>query len=159
MKLKIHCDWCGNTITRFPSQVKHFNFCSRSCLSAFSSKSKNPNGYSNLKDYRNMSKNMTRLNRDLNPTRMTPETRNKLRVAKLGSGEGKTYSKRFGIHEHRIVAEQILGRKLQPGEVVHHIDGDKRNNSPINLMVLKSQSEHAKLHIREKAFWNGGDAE
>lgn len=102
---------------------------------------------------------MTRLNRDLNPTRMTPETRNKLRVAKLGSGEGKTYSKRFGIHEHRIVAEQILGRKLQPGEVVHHIDGDKRNNSPINLMVLKSQSEHAKLHIREKAFWNGGDAE
>lgn len=32
------------------------------------------------------------------------------------------------------------------GEVVHHQDGDKRNNTWGNLEVLPSQSEHARLH-------------
>lgn len=64
-----------------------------------------------------------------------------------GHGEGKTYTKRLGRHEHRIVAEEIIGRKLQPGEVVHHIDGNKKNNDPSNLMVLSSQKEHARLHM------------
>lgn len=77
---------------------------------------------------------------------MTMETREKLRQAHLNTGEGKTYTKTFSRHTHRIVAEQILGRPLLPGEVVHHIDGDKRNNEPSNLMVFTSQSEHAKWH-------------
>lgn len=69
---------------------------------------------------------MKTLNEELNPTRMTPETREKLRNCRLDSGEGRTYTKQYGRHEHRVVAEQILGRELRPGEVVHHIDGDKR---------------------------------
>lgn len=45
-----------------------------------------------------------------------------------------------------VIAEQMLGRALLPGEVVHHRDGDKLNNSSENLDVLQSQSEHATLH-------------
>ncbi|HRR37145.1 MAG TPA: HNH endonuclease [Clostridia bacterium] len=89
---------------------------------------------------------------------MTQETRAKIRAARLNSGEGKSYTKQYGRHEHRIVAEQLLGRELLPGETVHHIDGDKRNNDPSNILILESQSEHAKLHMRERKFWNGGDA-
>ena len=63
-----------------------------------------------------------------------------------GRGEGKTYTKRLGKHEHRLVAEGKLGRPLRKGEVVHHIDGDYKNNDPNNLMVLPSQREHVKLH-------------
>src|SRR5580765_806847 len=37
------------------------------------------------------------------------------------------------ILEHRYVMEQKIGRYLLPGENVHHIDGDKLNNSPENL--------------------------
>jgi len=77
---------------------------------------------------------------------MTAGTREKLRQSRLGTGQGKTYAKRFGRHEHRIVAEQMLGRPLRPGEVVHHIDGNKRNNAPENLMVFASQAEHALWH-------------
>lgn len=44
--------------------------------------------------------------------------------------------------------EEKLGRSLQPGEIVHHIDGNKRNNSPENLMVM-TQSEHARLHYEQ----------
>ena len=47
-----------------------------------------------------------------------------------GRGEGKTYTKRLGKHEHRLVAEEKLGRPLRKGEVVHHIDGDYKNNDP-----------------------------
>lgn len=81
--------------------------------------------------------------RRINPTK---EHREKLRVAKLGKGEGKTYTKTYGRHTHRIVAEQILGRPLKPGEVVHHIDRNKRNNNPDNLMVFASQADHVKWH-------------
>jgi len=107
-----------------------------------------------------MSEHLSALNRQLNPKRMTSETKAKIRAAQFGKGEGKTYAKQYGRHEHRVVAEHILGRPLLPGEVVHHVDGNKRNNAPENIMILESQSEHAKLHAREKKFWSeGGDAE
>lgn len=90
---------------------------------------------------------MKTLNEELNPTRMTDQTREKIRLSRLGKGEGLTYTKQYGRHEHRIVAEQTLGRALEPGEIVHHVDGDKRNNAPENLMVFPSQSEHMKWHL------------
>lgn len=48
---------------------------------------------------------------------------------------------------HRLVAELQLGRPLQPGEVVHHRDGDKMNNAPENLLVLSSAAEHSALEV------------
>jgi hypothetical protein len=50
--------------------------------------------------------------------------------------------------EHQVVMEQTLGRPLVPGEVVHHIDGDKANNEPANLH-LTTQSEHIREHLAD----------
>lgn len=47
--------------------------------------------------------------------------------------------------EHRYIMEQYLGRKLRKDEVVHHKDGNKRNNDIENL-VLMSRSEHSREH-------------
>lgn len=46
------------------------------------------------------------------------------------------------ILEHRLVMEQHLGRYLLPTEVIHHIDGNPRNNDISNLRLYASQSEH-----------------
>lgn len=62
-----------------------------------------------------------------------------------------SYRKVMGRHEHRTVAEIMLGRKLERGEVVHHKDDNRRNNAPSNLQVLPSQAAHARLHML--AYW------
>jgi len=168
MKLKIRCDWCEKEFTRdsaFLKGKKH-HFCSRQCLADFSNKTKNPDGYASLKDFTNISATFSKMNKETNKTRMTAEVRAKLRAARMNSGEGKTYTKLYGRHEHRIVAEQMLARALLPGEVVHHIDGNKRNNDPRNIRVFESQSDHAKFHAEfnwfiteiKKLDTEGGDA-
>ena len=166
MKLAGHCDWCRKDISFYPCKAKQkHHFCSCACMHAFTNKHMNPEGYRSYADRSKNSQRFSEMNRRMNPTRMTDRTREKLRIARLNTGEGKSYSKLFGVHEHRAVAEQILGRPLRENEIVHHRDGNKRNNSPENLVVFSSQSEHAKHHMELKLFlqeiqkMDGGDAQ
>ena len=62
---------------------------------------------------------------------------------------GYPHSIEFGyVLEHRIVVENNLGRLLNPSEVVHHINGDKKDNRIDNLEVM-TVSGHAIHHGKE----------
>ena len=139
MMVDTKCALCGLPIRRHSSKIRPMNFCSRACLGEAVSKGLL------VKDTSKTSAHMSEYNREHNPTAMDSSRRAKLRQAHLGTGEGKTYAKLYGRHEHVVVAERILGRKLRPDEVVHHIDRNKRNNDPSNLVVL-TREEHGRLH-------------
>lgn len=49
------------------------------------------------------------------------------------------------VREHRLIMENLLGRYLLQNEVVHHIDGDIKNNKAKNLMLFSSHSEHRRF--------------
>ena len=122
------CATCGTTVARTPGTDFERVFCSRKCFGQWASK------------------RMTLMNEFTNDKKMTAERKAKLREQRLDKGKNLTYQKTYGRHTHRVVAEQKIGRKLLPGEVVHHIDNNKRNNHPDNLMVFPSQREHMLWH-------------
>lgn len=51
------------------------------------------------------------------------------------------------VPEHRLVMEVVLGRYLEPSEVVHHIDGHPRHNWPENLEVFASNADHLRHEL------------
>ena len=59
------------------------------------------------------------------------------------------------VYTHVLVAEKNLGRLLQPEEVVHHVDEDKYNNSPNNIIVFKTNADHAAFHGGREAVQDG----
>jgi len=138
-KRLVVCDWCGDSFEKLICEMHKHNFC---CLTHFR---------------RWNAQRIRQFNKTQNAMYMPGGViTSRIRRGNLlrGTGEGRTYTKRLGRHEHRVVAEQMLGRALKAGEVVHHMDGNKKNNVPENLLVFPSQKEHAAWHASRK----GGDA-
>jgi hypothetical protein len=47
-----------------------------------------------------------------------------------------------------VISPRAYLAQRRPGEVVHHIDEDKTNCDPSNLMVFPSQAAHAAHHAK-----------
>ena len=138
-KMNLVCDYCGKEYTSYQCG-KYNHFCSIECrrLGAYLM-SQNIT----VEDRERRSKQIIRVNKTMN----NHGERRKRQAEKLrGRGSGKGYTKVNGVHRHRVVAEKMLGRPLKPGEIVHHIDGNKKNDTPENLKVM-TQSDHIREHL------------
>lgn len=121
-KITRPCKLCGKVFSAWerPGSAEP-SYCSRQCW---------------LKVHNNPERNAT----------VARETAEQRADAQRDRGRCVSYRKMRGRHEHRRVAEQMVGRPLQSDEIVHHIDHNKRNNAPENLKVL-TRREHILEHL------------
>lgn len=126
----VACDWCGAAFYKPLSRLRDNNFCSADCRNRWLGKQnievRNVPGHS----AGHKAPHLTALNQRRNPLG---------RVAKRPTRGASSAT-------YRKVAEEMLGRELRPGEVVHHINGDRSDNRPENLAVLPER-EHRRLHM------------
>ena len=54
------------------------------------------------------------------------------------------------VMEHIVVMEKLTGKHITQEDVVHHINGNKKDNRPENLMVM-SFGEHSAFHNRQRS--------
>ena len=95
-----------------------------------------------------------RLRRWGDPDYITPEDVRRVnnrdaQIKRFSTVKPSTYRKLHGRHEHRVVAQIMIGRPLQSDEHVHHLDENKHNNTPENLVVMPAR-EHLALHARQR---------
>lgn len=99
---------------------------------------------------------------------------NKLRLygdplaGKTRAPNGSGYICREGYHhvsfggvekpEHVRICEKAIGKPLPSGAVVHHVDGNRLNNDPSNLIICQDAAYHNLLHARTRAMAAAGSA-
>ena len=59
------------------------------------------------------------------------------------------------VYIHQLQAEKKLGRSLNDKECVHHIDENKYNNDIDNLIVFKTNADHAAFHSGCEIYLDG----
>ena len=150
MKIKKSCLSCGNIFETVESRIKdgRGKYCSKECIPMSKiAKSKNYGKWMIGKKH-------------------SETTKEKNRKACMGEKfynfKGETLNsagyvliyvpskikKQRKVYKHRYVMEQYLGRKLKKSEHVHHINGDKKDNTIGNLKII-NPSQHSTLHARK----------
>lgn len=133
------CNVCGKDFKTYPSKIKigRGKYCSKACCLLVTNKILTKNGKatrikkgSSCHNYKGKTHTISR-----------PGGRRYILVHMPlhPYSDAKGY-----IREHRLVAEDIVGRYIYKYEVVHHIDGNTENNDINNLEVM-TKKEHDTL--------------
>ncbi len=143
-KIKLICNYCGKEHYLLECQLTRGRgkFCSKKCMDESRKNGDNLKCFHCGKDFYR-----AKAEQDLHLNKRQFCTKECYFNWRDKKSKSTTYKKIGSIHEHRIIAESVLKRKLKKNEIVHHIDENARNNSIDNLAVLPNQKIHAKIHF------------
>lgn len=146
LRIPVACTQCGRLTSKRPSQLKanKNTFCSNACHYAYRHSFLRPVSCTQC------GKVMNRIPYRINKCKKY-FCSNACRCAHRTGSISRDGYRVIGVNnkvvqEHRFLMEQHLGRKLLPGEVVHHINGDKLDNALSNLVVMEV-SAHRREHM------------
>ncbi len=149
MPVTRHCVICGKSFLARPIQVRagQGKYCSISCRKEGQKGAGNPFFG---KHHSEESKRKWRETRNMNDSWLTRERHHQWKGG-ITTNEGYLLRRVSGkkIYLHREEIEKATGRQLSANEIVHHINGDKQQNDPDNLMIV-TRGEHAKIHCDER---------
>lgn len=57
---------------------------------------------------------------------------------------------------HVLIAEKVLGKKVPKGAVIHHINGNDKDNHISNLLICQDAAYHRLIHKRMRIVNAGG---
>lgn len=65
---------------------------------------------------------------------------------------------RFRHHKRCYITmvEYILGKPIPKGAVIHHINGNRDDNRPRNLVLCQNQAYHMLIHLRMRSMESTG---
>ena len=120
--MTVYCVVCGKPIERRKPSRK--NFCSIEHRNLWMSENVDFVKLAHM----HKAAHLTELNRQRNPL---------CHIADRGKADSR---------KARAAAEAYIGRLLEKGEVVHHMNGDASDNRPENLLVMPDR-QHRQLHM------------
>ena len=133
--MKTICAECGKELIRLPCRIKERNYCNGKCQMQYEYK----NGIRDkFKTVEKAQEAVRKKSKERFKTK--PNTKINKRGYKMIYIPIKGW-----VKEHTYIWENA-NEKIKPGQILHHIDGNKLNNSLSNLMLFPNNSAHIKYH-------------